>query len=419
MKKGKKVICFIQAFDCEETVPRTMQSLIDQTYPNWLCYILSNGNTNPNGTPNSVFETIKNCAAKDNRFIVLNKKANNIAMTGIMLYHLGQEFPDDYICSLDADDIYKPHFFERAITFAEANNLDIVACGTDIMLKTEVGAKEEKLLRQRQIEHDMIIEKEQYTEQFRTYKSFFNEIWGKLYHGKLFYTNKKDKKTKKALVGNFAGDLLFAIKLLSKSERFGILSGTLHKYYIFEKRKPTNATFGANAAVVKNIKLPWFRAFQKRKFFSVYNTYNVLMYYLNENGSISDELYEYMQAVLFGWMREYYAKTLLYITTEKQFAYYVSNLIFNPKFEELMLYQAGKTYHNLKNYTARLQFCIQLKNMIIGEKSIQNTLVKKQYTSCSKRVIHQMDNVIHKLDNIISKIQQTEKIDFHSKEALI
>mgnify|MGYP002800502680 CR=1 FL=1 len=143
----KKIICYIQAFDCEKTIAATMQSILEQTYKNWICFVLSNGNENTVSAPNWSFDVIKNYAAIDSRFIVLNKRKNDLGMYMPMLYHLAQSFPDSYICSLDADDTYKNDFFERSIIFAEKNDLDIVACGTDIILKERTDSSTETLLR--------------------------------------------------------------------------------------------------------------------------------------------------------------------------------------------------------------------------------------------------------------------------------
>ena len=43
-KMERKVICYIQAFDCEKTIEAAMQSILNQTYKNWICFVLSNGN---------------------------------------------------------------------------------------------------------------------------------------------------------------------------------------------------------------------------------------------------------------------------------------------------------------------------------------------------------------------------------------
>lgn len=91
-----------------------MQSVLDQTYTDWLCFVLSNGNKNTVNAPNWSFDVIKNFAAKDSRFIVWNKKTNAVDIYIPMLYHLARSFPDSYICSLDADDVYQNDFFERA-----------------------------------------------------------------------------------------------------------------------------------------------------------------------------------------------------------------------------------------------------------------------------------------------------------------
>ena len=62
---GTKIICCIQAFDCEKTIEAAMESVRAQSYDNWLCFVLSNGNKNTPRTPNGSFDVIKNTAARD------------------------------------------------------------------------------------------------------------------------------------------------------------------------------------------------------------------------------------------------------------------------------------------------------------------------------------------------------------------
>ena len=166
---GKLVVCYIQAFDCEKTIEAAMESVHRQTYNNWLCFVLSNGNRNLPESPNYSFDIIKKTASLDRRFIVLNKEYNYIDMYIPMLYHLANHFPDSYICSLDADDEYKPDFFERAVELADREKLDIVACGTEIVLKKRAGSRKETLLNRRELTDDLIIRGEDFTKKFSTY----------------------------------------------------------------------------------------------------------------------------------------------------------------------------------------------------------------------------------------------------------
>lgn len=392
---GKQVICYIQAFDCEKTIEAAMQSVLDQTYGNWLCFVLSNGNKNLAGAPNWSFDIIKNFAMRDKRFVVLNKKNNSIEMYIPMLYHLAQNFPGSYICSLDADDVYQKDFFARAVTLAEEAQLDIVACGTEIVRKKNAEAEEEVLLSRRAVEKDLIIRGEDFTRQFAAYKPFFNEMWGKLYRADLFDHRCGEGYAKKHFFWRFLPDTLFTVDNLSRSTAIGILSGTSHKFYQFEQRNGTNATVISNAYVANRWSIG--KALNGGKF-SVYTTYETIMDFLRTHGEVDGALYEYMQAVLFGWFGDFYARTLLLTTDEAKLAEHVEHLVFNPKFDELMSYPGSGKYNNLRDFEARKAFCRNLSHLLIGQKAIKNRAGNRLCTAKTRR---KLDRVIVKLEHTI------------------
>lgn len=401
---GKKVICYIQAFDCEHTVEAAMQSVLDQTYDNWLCVVLSNGNKNTVQEPNLTYDVIKKFAAKDRRFVVLNKRKNSLYMYKRMLYHLGKCFPGSYICALDADDEYKSDFFERAVSFAEEYGLDIVACGTEILLKERAGAAETILLGRRQISENTIIKEDDYTNQFITYKPFFNEYWGKLFRAGLLVETEKGQDIHPRIDDRlFVEDTVSVINILTRSSAIGILSGTSHKFFQFEVRKSSNATIMKNTALHKT-------ATKKFASLPVYNTYKVFMSFLSSHGKVSGELYEYMQAVLFGWFNDFYTRVLLQIQDERAFVNLVSHLVMFPKFNELMCYQDSGIYDNLRDYKKRKEFCKLLYHTLLCQKGIRNRkALWRDDLSCSVATRKEIDRVAAKLKDTIQVLSKLQK----------
>lgn len=401
-----KVICYIQAFDCEETIEAAMESIRNQTYNNWLCFVLSNGNIEYNG--NHSFDIIKSIAKKDSRFIVLNKQHNFLQMYVPMLYYLSECFKNSYICSLDSDDVYSPDFFERAVQFAVSENLDIVACGTQIVLKQEPTSMNETILSERLLEKNLIIRGNSFNSLFPVYKKFLNEMWGKLYSTDLLSSHYSKKINKKILKDRFVPDTLFVVEKLFNSKGIGILSGTSHKFYQFVKRNKNNGTALTNL-VHKNHDI--FRLedinFLKIRRFSVYFSYYYIINFLKSYGDIDPYLYDYMQAVLFGWFEDYYDRTLLMTTNPKALTQYMIQLILNPKFDELMQYKDLGKFNNLICWNQRLDFCIKLKYFLMGQKNIRNrdNFMKKNL-HCSRRTKKQLDRMCEKLDINIQSILQ-------------
>lgn len=398
---GAKVICYIQAFDCERTIEAAMQSVLDQTYENWLCFVLSNGNRNTAAAPNATFDVIKNFAAKDNRFVVMNKKVNVVGMTGYAMSGLASRFPGSYLCALDADDEYERDFFHRGVTLAETHHLDIVACGTEIIQKEQAGEREGTLIKRRQIEEDLVIPKDQFTSRFMTYKPFFNETWGKLYRAELFPSDKTEERALREMVGGrFAADLLLALFLLSKSRAMGVLSGTSHKYFQYLRRPGTNASIMANATLAKE---------QSRRpgkmRYSIYSTHEIVMDFLRKHGEVDQALYEYTQAVLAGWLESYFTHALLPVQDEAAVAVLAAQLVFHPKFDGLMRYQGSGRYDNLRNYQQRMEFCWRLRYMLIAQHSVYNRKwLWKEGLRCSPATRKKLDRIIKKLEETIQML---------------
>lgn len=399
---NRQVVCVIQAFECEKTIEAAMQSVLDQTYANWLCFVISNGNRN-----DSSFDVIKNFGARDSRFIVLNKKDNDNSIGLSMLCYLAWHFPDSYLCTLDADDVYLKDFFERAVALAERHQLDIVACGTEITLKRSAKSTEETLLKRRAADQDMVIRKDSFTSQFISYKSFFNEIWGKLYRASLFDERHNDSYLRKICELRFMPDTRFVIDTLSRSRAIGVLAGTSHKYYQYEVRSALNSTAAVNAGAAES-DARRFRHKKGKRRFSIYGTYEFFLSFLKDNGDISDELYEYMQAVLFGWFGDFYTRTILLVTNESLVTDLAYRLVFNPQFDELMSYQDTGVYDNLRGFVRRKEFCERLKNQLIGQLAIKNRVYRDRERSCNAKTRQKMVEIIKKLNDTIDAISHKE-----------
>lgn len=398
---GKKVICYIQAFDCEHTIAAAMRSVQNQTYDDWLCFVLSNGNRNTAEAPNWSLDVIKSVAAGDSRFIVLNKRMNTLDMYIPTLYYLANCFPDSYICSLDADDEYQSDFFARGMALAEEHDLDIVACGTEIRLKENEEAADSTLLNQREVQEDLVIRKEDFTRLFPVYKPFFNEMWGKLYRAGLFGPQHDWAYAQRHFFRHFLPDTLFTVDNLSRSRTIGILSGTSHRFYQYRRRKESNATLVANTyAAGHEVRQPF-----HRNTFSVYDTHETIMEFLRDHGKIDGELTGYMQAVLVGWFGDYYTRTLLPVQDERTFAELAAKLVFNPKFDAAIRYRDNGKYNNLRGYETRITFCRKLRNTALGQKAIRNRRTRRRGDwLCSAATAKKLDRIIQKLDRTLEDL---------------
>ena len=149
----------------------------------------------------------------------------------------------------DADDEYLPDFFERAVHFAEAEALDIVVCGTE-MIQEATGETVEHRTHSR----DWVIAGESFSELFPAYHWHVRQVWGKLYRrhtllGTLDYMSALYQRElgEPAKFGlPYGADTINALYDFQRAERIGILSGCGHRYYI--QNKSVSSAFLPNRA---------------------------------------------------------------------------------------------------------------------------------------------------------------------------
>lgn len=212
------IIIYTRAYNAEKTLCRAVDSILKQTHTDFTYYLLDNAATD--GT----CEIIKQYANQDRRIIPLHneKNGNGNGILDVLKNYNGEY----YFCSLDSDDEYYQNFLEKMLSFMEENSLDIGACGNDF-IDSESG----KYLASRKLESNLILENEAFGESFPKYHQFMRAIWGKIYH--LNVLHNCDLKFKKGV--SYGTDTIFAMEAFRNANRVGILSESLHKYYVSPK----------------------------------------------------------------------------------------------------------------------------------------------------------------------------------------
>ena len=213
------VIFYTMAYNAERTLPRTIQSVLDQTEPDWMWYLLDNASQDSTG------EIIDQYAAKDKRIISLRNKINMKFTPDTSFFWLPRKHDDtDWFCWLDADDTYYADFVEQMLAFAAEYHLDVAACGSDF-----VESETERLRKRRTLTEDLILTRpEEFGVYFPDYYQFMRTNWGKLF----------SIKTLKCLDGYrlaslfYGTDTLYTQEAFRNANRVGILAKALHRYYI-------------------------------------------------------------------------------------------------------------------------------------------------------------------------------------------
>ena len=108
----------ISAYNAEQFLDETLESVLSQTYENWECIIVNDGSTD------STESVAKKWCEKDSRFRLTIKENGGLSSArnwGI------KESKAEYIAFLDADDILTPDSLEVRINVLIEQNVDLVA----------------------------------------------------------------------------------------------------------------------------------------------------------------------------------------------------------------------------------------------------------------------------------------------------
>ena len=118
MKLQPLISVVIPAYNAEQFLDETLESVLSQTYENWECIIVNDGSTD------STESVAKKWCEKDSRFRLTDKENGGLSSArnwGI------KESKAEYIAFLDADDILTPDSLEVRINVLIEQNVDLVA----------------------------------------------------------------------------------------------------------------------------------------------------------------------------------------------------------------------------------------------------------------------------------------------------
>lgn len=110
-------------FNCEKTVKKAIDSILAQTYENWVMIICDDGSTD--GT----LSILNHYAAKyPDKFVVIQNEKNS--KLPYSLNHCLQNVQTDLVARMDGDDWSTPDRFEKQVAFLKANpDCDLVGTG--------------------------------------------------------------------------------------------------------------------------------------------------------------------------------------------------------------------------------------------------------------------------------------------------
>ena len=216
-----KVIIFTQAYNAQNTLKRTIKSVLSQTYTNWVWYIVDNGSNDATGG------IVQEYASRDSRIIPLKNEQNNVWKTGNGITEIiSEHFDSDYVCWIDADDTYKPDFLKKLTDYAMENELDLVASGNDF-----IDAKTDTVVGVRVLNHHLVIENEGFSKYFTLYHQFTRTYWAKIFSVSVL----RRYESQRVPAVSYGWDTLFTQEMFRNVKRAGILAESLYEYYVSPK----------------------------------------------------------------------------------------------------------------------------------------------------------------------------------------
>ena len=118
MKFTPLISVVIPAYNAEQFLDETLESVLSQTYENWECIIVNDGSTD------NTESVVKKWCEKDARFRYFYKENSGASDTR----NLGiKEARGEYIAFLDADDLYMPNFLKVCLENLVEKDVDLVA----------------------------------------------------------------------------------------------------------------------------------------------------------------------------------------------------------------------------------------------------------------------------------------------------
>lgn len=232
------IYIYTHAYNANKTLPRAIESILNQTNGNFIWQLCDNASTD------DTKEVILRYAQKDTRIVPEFRDINHLHpdYKGSLLFWLpalmsfcknGND--EDFFCTLDADDEYKPDFFDKMLCFIRENDLEVAACGNDF-----IDASTNAIVGQRILQQNLIFDSSiKFDVHFPEYHQFMRPVWGKLYRLSLLkrcdyenYINAFDVP--------YGLDTLFCMRAFLRAERAGIFAEPLLKYYISPKSSSHN-----------------------------------------------------------------------------------------------------------------------------------------------------------------------------------
>ena len=221
---NKKISVIIPIYNSSQTLERTINSVITQTYKNLEIILVNDGSTDDS------IEICKKYAEKDNRIIIVNQENKGV---GEARNHGIDISTGDFISFVDSDDTMDENFYKELIATQIVTNADIVESGAKVVL-----GKDNEIFPYEKKDKIIIYENHDYMKNYLNF-SLNVSVWGKIY--------------KRELIGdirfpdlNINEDFVFLWEIVKRTNLFCENLNVNYHYYLDKEVSLSKAPFSSN-----------------------------------------------------------------------------------------------------------------------------------------------------------------------------
>lgn len=210
-----KISIIMPAYNCEKTIVKAIDSVIQQTYQNWELIIINDGSSD--GT-----DKIVKKYEKDSRIVCISKKNEGVSIAR----NIGiNKATGKYLMFIDSDDTYHELMLEKMIN--HCSNVELVCCSYDMITDDADYIKGPNLKNQLIGETQELDKAINYLHHNKSLKM----LWNKMFNLSIV----KENKLMMDYEFDYGEDYLFVIDYLSKIDHIAIIEDHLYHYFVHAK----------------------------------------------------------------------------------------------------------------------------------------------------------------------------------------
>lgn len=215
MEQSEALLCteplvsiIMPAYNCEEYICDTVESIIKQTYTNWELLIVDDGSKDQTGI------ICDNLSAKDNRIKVLHIKNGGVSNARNTGLNVAKGF---YIAFIDSDDLWIDSTLEDEVSHIQGSDLLIFGYETFPRVQ-RLGIKEELILSNVRDFSSNFVE--------LSNQHLINPVWNKLYNAERI----KEFQVSFPIDLAMGEDLIFNLSYIKACKKIKVIPAILYKY---------------------------------------------------------------------------------------------------------------------------------------------------------------------------------------------